>query len=103
VADFEAMVGWYGRLLGREPDMRPHDAEACWKLTDSAWLYVLEDSERRGGDEATIMVDRLDAELAAIARRGIEPEQIEEYPGKARKASIVDPEGNRIGIGQPLG
>jgi hypothetical protein len=49
------------------------------------------------------MVEDLDAELAALAGRGIEPAEVEEYPGKARKASIVDPEGNRIGIGQPLG
>ena len=97
------MAGWYERLFGREPDMRPHATEACWRLTDSAWLYVLEDSERRGGAEATIMVEDLDAELAALAGRGIEPAEVEEYPGKARKASIVDPEGNRIGIGQPLG
>src|SRR3954468_13692379 len=40
VHDFDAAAQWYERLLRRAPDMRPHDHEACWKLTDEAWIYL---------------------------------------------------------------
>jgi len=100
-ADFEALRDWYARLLGRAPDMYPHDREACWQLTDGGWLYVVEDRERAGGSLLTLLVDDLDAEVGAIAGRGIEVDTTETYPGKARKANFIDPEGNRVWFGQP--
>ena len=102
VADFGAMRDWYERLFGREPDMSPHDREACWQVTDGGWVYVVEDGERVGGSLLTLLVDDLDAELAAIASRGIESAPVETIPGKARKATITDPEGNQVSFGQPL-
>ena len=103
VSDFESMAAWYGRLLGREPDMRPHDTEAAWQLTDGGWLYVVKDPERAGDALLTLMVDDLDDEVAKVAARGIEMEPIYSIPDKARKAEIDDPEGNRISLGQPEG
>jgi predicted enzyme related to lactoylglutathione lyase len=102
VADFPGLSAWYERLLGREPDMRPHDTEVVWKLTEGGWIYVVEDPDRAGGSLVTLLVDDLDAELAAIAERGIEAGLVETIPGKARKAEITDPEGNRVTFGQPL-
>jgi predicted enzyme related to lactoylglutathione lyase len=102
VADYETMRAWYERLLGREPDMVPHDAEACWQLTDGGWLYVVADRERAGGSLITLMVDDLDAALAAIEERGIAHGDVETMPGKARTAEVVDPEGNVVKFGQPL-
>ncbi len=102
VSDYEAAVPWYERLLGRPPDMLPHETEAAWQLTGGGWLYVVEDSARAGGGLLTLLVEDLDEELARIAERGIEVGEIITMPGKARKADFDDPEGNRISFGQPL-
>jgi catechol 2,3-dioxygenase-like lactoylglutathione lyase family enzyme len=102
VADLAAMSAWYERLLGREPDMRPHDGEVCWQIAGSSWLYLLADEVNSGGSLVTIMVDDLDAELAAIRSRGIETPEVEEMK-PARKCELIDPEGNRVGFGQPRG
>jgi predicted enzyme related to lactoylglutathione lyase len=103
VSDFAPMVAWYERLLGREPDMRPHETEAAWQLTDGGWLYVVKDPERAGGALLTLLVEDLDDEVAEVAARDIEMEPIYTMPGKARKAEVDDPEGNRISLGQPIG
>jgi predicted enzyme related to lactoylglutathione lyase len=102
VRDFRSMVDWYERLLGREPDMYPHDTEAAWQLTEGGWLYVVEDPERAGDALLTLLVDDLDDEVARVAASGLEMEPIYTIPGKARKAETDDPEGNRISLGQPI-
>jgi predicted enzyme related to lactoylglutathione lyase len=101
VTDFTPMVAWYERLLGREPDMYPHETEAAWQLTEGGWLYVVENPERTGSGLLTLLVDDLDDEVARVAASGIEMEPIYTIPGKARKADVDDPEGNRISLGQP--
>jgi predicted enzyme related to lactoylglutathione lyase len=100
VADLDAAIDWYERLFGAAPDMAPNDTERTWRLTDASWVYVVADPERAGKALVTLMVDDLDARLAAIRERGIEVGEIEEINEKTRKAEIVDPEGNRIGFGQ---
>jgi predicted enzyme related to lactoylglutathione lyase len=100
VADLGAAIDWYGRLFGVPPDMTPNDAERAWRLTDQSWVYVVTDPERAGKGLVTVMVDDLDERLAAIRERGIEVGEIVEINELTRKAEIVDPEGNRIGLGQ---
>ena len=102
VADLASGLAWYERLLGRPPDMRPHDQEACWQLTESAWVYVVRDPERAGKALLTLLVDDIDAQLAELAERGIEAGAVEELPGRVRRTTITDPEGNSIQFGQPL-
>jgi len=46
-----------------------------------------------------MFLDDLDARLAAIAVRGLEPEEIETYSGGVRKAIYRDPDGNEVGFG----
>jgi predicted enzyme related to lactoylglutathione lyase len=100
VADLEAAIGWYGRLLGGPPDMKPNETERTWKLTDESWIYVVRDPERAGRALVTVMVDDLDERLAGIGERGIEVGEVEEITEGVRKVEIADPEGNRIGFGQ---
>ena len=98
------MVDWYGRLLGSEPDFWPNDDEAVWKVAGNGWLYVIRDEEgRRGGALFTMLIDDLDDTLSELEGRGIEAGEINEVPGEVRSAYVVDPEGNRIQFGQPLG
>lgn len=99
VADYKAARPWYERLLGAEPSFVPHATEAVWELADHRFLYIDQDAERAGRAIHTIFVDDLDARVADIASRGIDPDDRVTYPGKARKAIYRDPDGNEIGFG----
>src|SRR3954454_13400241 len=92
VSDFAASAQWYERLLGRPPDMRPHNHEACWKRPDGAWIYVVRDAARAGNALITLIVDELPP---------IEGERGEE--GGLPTVEAVDPDGNRIKFGQYRG
>ena len=96
VSDYQAARPWYERLLGAEPSFTPHAAEAVWELAEHRYLYIVEDAERAGRAIHTLFVGDLDARVADIASRGIEPDERETYPGKARKAVYRDADGNEI-------
>jgi len=74
VSDYEAARPWYERLFGSEPSFVAHETECVWEL---------------------------DATVAEIASRGIEPDERVTYPGKARKAIYHDRYGNEISFGGP--
>jgi hypothetical protein len=99
VSDYERAKPWYERLLGKEPSFVPHATEAVWELAEHRYLFVVEDAEGAGGAIHTVFVDDLDALVAEIASRGIEPDERVTYPGKARKALYRDADGNEIGFG----
>lgn len=103
VSDYEAARSWYDRLLGAEPSFLPHATEAVWELAEHRFLYIVEDAEGAGRATHTVFVDDLDARVADIASRGIEPDERATYPGKARKAIYRDGDGNEIGFGGPAG
>ena len=98
VSDFEAAKAWYVRLLGAEPSFLPHDTEAVWELAEHRYLYIVEEAGA-GGSVQLIWVDDLDATVAAIGERGLEPDERETYAGKAQKAIYRDPDGNEVAFG----
>jgi hypothetical protein len=98
VSDYEAARPWYERLLGGEPSFIPHATEAVWELEEHRALFIVEDTERAGRAIHTLFVDDLDARVADIASRGLEPAERVTYPGKARKAIYRDADGNEISI-----
>ena len=99
VRDISAARPWYERLLGTEPAFLPNDVEAVWAVGKGRWLYLLEDKRRAGSALITIMIGDLDATIAAISERGIEPTDLEDY-GEARKYVFHDLDGNEIGVGE---
>ena len=99
VRDRDAAFAWYERVLGAPPDFHPHDDEAVWRVA-GGWLYVVVDPERAGHALVTVLVDDLDAHVAALAGRGIAAARVETYGSGARKAVLVDPDGNEIGFAQ---
>jgi len=99
VSDYEKAKPWYERLLGAEPSFLPHATEAVWELAEHRFLFIVEDAEGAGGGTHTLFVDDLDARIADIASRGIEPDELTTYPGKARKAIYRDTDDNEIGFG----
>jgi hypothetical protein len=99
VSDHAAAKPWYERLLGAEPAFDPHATESVWELGEHRYVYIVEDAERAGRAVQLIFVEDLDAMVAEIASRGIEPVERETYPGKARKAIYRDADGNEVGFG----
>lgn len=100
VRDFEAARPWYERLLGAEPAFLPHATEAVWELAEHRHVYVVEDRDAAcGGAAVTIFVDDLDALVAEVSSRGIEPAERETYANGVRKVTYRDADGNEIGFG----
>ena len=98
VRNFHATRPWYDQLLG-EPSFFPHATEAVWTLAENRSVYVAEHSDGAGTSVALIFVDDLDACVAEIAARGLEPVDIETYSNGVRKAVYRDPDGNEVGFG----
>jgi len=98
VREFRAAQAWYERLLG-EPTSFPHATEAVWTLAEDRSVYVVEHADGAGNCVATIFVDDLDARVAAIAARGIEPDERETYSNGVRKVLYRDPDGNEVAFG----
>jgi hypothetical protein len=85
-------------LLG-EPTFFPHATEAVWTLAEDRSIYVVEEPSGAGNSVVTVFLDDLDAQIAAIAARGLEPDELETYSNGARKALYRDPDGNEVGFG----
>ena|SRR5436190_19007816 len=98
VREFQAARPWYERLLG-EPTFFPHATEAVWTLAQARSVYVVEHGGGAGNSVVTIFVDDLDAHVAAIAARGLVPDERLTYSNGTRKAVYRDPDGNELGFG----
>ncbi|HEV7937720.1 MAG TPA: VOC family protein [Solirubrobacteraceae bacterium] len=101
VRDFQTARPWYERLLG-EPTFFPHATEAVWTLAEDRSVYVVEHPNGAGNSVVTIFLDDLDAHVAAIAARGLEPDERETYPNGVRKVLYRDPDGNELAFGGAL-
>jgi catechol 2,3-dioxygenase-like lactoylglutathione lyase family enzyme len=98
VRDFQAARPWYERLLG-DPAFFPHATEAVWTIAEDRSIYVVEHLDGAGNSVVTVLVDDLDAHVAAIAGRGLEPDEQLTYSGGMRKVVYRDPDGNEVGFG----
>jgi catechol 2,3-dioxygenase-like lactoylglutathione lyase family enzyme len=100
VRDFEAARPWYEQLLG-EPTFFPHATEAVWTLAEDRSVYIVERADGAGDSVVTVFIDDLDAKVAAIAARGLQPDERETYSNGVRKVLYRDPDGNEVGFGGP--
>jgi catechol 2,3-dioxygenase-like lactoylglutathione lyase family enzyme len=98
VRDLEVARPWYDQLFG-EPSFFPNATEAVWTLADERSVYIVEAPDGAGSSAVTLFVDDLDAQLTAIAARGLEPDEVETYSNGVRKALFRDPDGNEVGFG----
>ena len=102
VRDFQLARPWYERLLG-EPAFFPHATEAVWTLAEDRSIYIVEHAEGAGNSVVTVFLDDLDAEVAAISVRGLEPDERETYSNGVRKVIYRDRDGNEVAFaGAPL-
>jgi glyoxylase I family protein len=99
ITDLDAVRPWYERLFGRPADIIPNENEVMWRAAANAgWLYLVVDRQRAGQSLAALSVRDLDAELAALCGRGIEPEFVEQVGEAGRKATLRDPDGNTVAL-----
>jgi hypothetical protein len=99
VANYAAALKWYEQLLGSTPTFLPHDTEAVWELAEHRYLYIVQKPGHAGHAMHTLFVDGLDALVAQIADRGLDPEKRESYSNGVRKIMYRDADGNEIGFG----
>jgi hypothetical protein len=99
VANYAALLEWYERLLGFPPTFFPHDTEAVWELAEHRYIYIVQQPEHAGHARHTFFVDDLDALVAQIADRGLDPVERETYANGVRKITYRDLDGNEIGFG----
>lgn len=99
VADYATARQWYERLLGSEPTSIPYDTEAVWELAEHRYLFIFQQPEHVGHAFHLIFVDGLDALVAQIADRGLDPWKRETYSNGVRKITYHDPDGNEIAFG----
>lgn len=99
VRDFATAYSWWERLLGGPPSFKAHEREAVWEIAPHRWLVVEERPEHAGHATHTLIVSDLDARVAAMAGRGIEPSEQETYGDGVRKVLYRHPDGNEIGFG----
>jgi len=99
VSDYATALDWYEKLFGSPPAFLPNDVEAVWEVAEHRYMYVELLPEHAGHAMHTLFVDDLEASVAALAERGLEPTQRETYDNGVRKITYVDPDGNKIGFG----
>ncbi len=99
VNDYPAALAWYEKLFGSPLTFVPHDTEAVWELAEHRSVFIVQRPEHAGHAMHTILVDDLDALVAQIADRGVEPSKRETYSNGVRKATYHDPDGNETGFG----
>jgi catechol 2,3-dioxygenase-like lactoylglutathione lyase family enzyme len=98
VRDFQVARPWYEQLLG-DPTFFPHATEAVWTIAEDRSIYIVEHPDGAGNSVVTVLVDDLDAHIAAIGARGLEPDEQVTYSNGVRKVVYRDPDGNEVGFG----
>ena len=98
VSEFVTAQHWYERFFDRPADVVAHATEVMWKATASGWMYIVRDLDHAGHSIVAIAVPDVEQTVAALLERGIESGPIERQSENARKAVVVDPDGNSIGI-----
>lgn len=96
VTDLETSNQWYERLLGRPADNRPMVTLAEWRITDTGWIQVSQDTSRAGHGLLNFAVDDLGKHVAELSSRGLAPGAIETVNKNVQLSAIIDPDGNRI-------
>lgn len=106
VTDLDTSIGWYTRLIGREPDSRPMEGLADYFLAsdrdpDRGTLQLVVDAKRAGGGLVTINVADAHAVARALVGNGIELSVDDTTSEKVLFGTLLDPDGNAITIVEP--
>jgi predicted enzyme related to lactoylglutathione lyase len=69
-----------------------------WELAEHRYLFMWQQPEHTGHALHLLFVDDLDALVAQIANRGLDPVKRETYSNGVRRIAYRDPDGNEIGF-----
>jgi hypothetical protein len=104
VADFDAALAWYERLLGRPADRRPMAGLAEWHFPEAGVIQVIQNADRAGSALLTLSVSDLEAYVAGVKERGLAPSAIDDTTSdKVLFATIADEEGNSVTLVEQRG
>ena len=98
VADVEASRPWFTALFGRPEDNNPMPSLVEWQVLPGAWVQVFHDPDRAGTDEVNFAVDDLEAHIAQLKGRGLEPGDIVDASKGVRLSRFSDPDGNVVSL-----
>jgi predicted enzyme related to lactoylglutathione lyase len=99
VSDYAAALKWYQQLFGSPPAFFPNDVEAVWELAEHRFVFIEQRPEHAGHARHLVFVDDLEALVARVTERGVDPSDQETYPNGARKVAYRDADGNEFGFG----
>jgi hypothetical protein len=102
VAELATALPWYEALFGQPATSFPNESEAVWELAEHRLVFVVQRPAHAGHATHALILESpgdLDAVVAAIALRGFEPAQREEYAGGVRKITYRDADGNEFAFG----
>jgi predicted enzyme related to lactoylglutathione lyase len=99
VRDYAAAVAWYERLFGSPPSFLPTETEAVWELGEHRYVFIEQRPDNAGHARHLLFVDDLDARIAKVAERGLEPAERETLANGVRKITYRDLDGNEFGFG----
>lgn len=97
VADVDAALPWYERLLGRPADALPMVGLAEWHVPSGGVVQLVANAERAGQSLLTLDFGDLERELAAMRERGLDVGALDDTTSdKVLIATAIDPDGNAI-------
>src|ERR1700693_1224290 len=99
VTDYAAALPWYEQFFGGQPSFLPTDTEAVWEMAEHRYIYIVQEPGRAGNALVFSFVDDLDARVAAIARRGLEPARRETPAARGTKVIYGAADGIEISFG----
>ena len=70
----------------------------CGKSLNTEFVFIEQKPERAGNARHLIFVDDLDALVAEIAERGLDPAERETLSNGVRKVAYRDRDGNEVGL-----
>jgi len=98
VSDLQASSRWYEALFGRPADNNPMPTLAEWQVVPGGWVQVFADAERAGSGLLNFAVDDLEAHVADLWHRGLEPGDFTGANKGIRLSALKDPDGNTISL-----
>jgi hypothetical protein len=101
VASYATALPWYEKFFGRPPSFLPNDTEAVWEVADHGYIYIVQEPGRAGHALVLSFVDDLEARVAQLFKRGIQPASRETYDNGVTKVIYRDADGNEISFGGP--
>ena len=99
VTDYAASLAWYERLFGAPPSFFPNHDEAVWELAEHRFVFIERRPGHAGHARHLVFVDNLDALVAQIAERGLDPAERETLSNGVRKVAYRDPDRNAFEFG----